>query len=158
METTYPKLTALQLTPFRVLKSQLAVKPDLLTDETCPYDPDTVAFLQVLFTGETSDGPSFLDAEDGELAALERKVAQVIREIETFETKYNLDNKDRIQFIKVKTSMLERLIEYRERIFNMKTLSDFQVRIFGFIEDHLSADGRTELILKLREHVGMEAR
>lgn len=148
----YPNITDATVTPFRVIQVLHKTHPNLLDRPDCPYSDDTKALLRT-FVGATApvgDQKTFLDDADDPYEALERQIALTLQDIAAFEAKLStLDNKDRVQFLKAKPALLEKLIELKERTNNMKVSADFMKKIYEFVDKDLDTDRRTALMKRV---------
>jgi hypothetical protein len=152
---TYPAVDDGLLTPFRVLRLLFRANPDLFERSQCPYPEDTKAFLKGMIEGTGGVDPerkSFLDGAEDVYAALEEQIALTLEDIRILEgNQSRLDQRDKVQFLKAKPALLEKLIELRERVNNMKTLSTYMKKVYAFIDKQLTPDQRTQLMADVGE-------
>lgn len=151
---TYPSIDDGLLTPFRVLRLLHRANPDLLDRPQCPYTDDQKAFLRAMIEGGgvEVERTSFLANADDPYVALEEQIALTLEDIRTLENNQNkLDQKDKVQFLKAKPALLEKLIELKERTTNMRTLSEFMKKVYAFIDRDLTPDQRTSLMQAVGE-------
>jgi hypothetical protein len=144
----YPTIDDAMLTPFRVLRVLIQANPDLFERPDCPYTPDQRMLLQAMIKGGAEAArTSFLAGADDPYEALQEQIALTLEDIRDLEkTLSALDQRDKVQFLKAKPGLLEKLIELQERSANMKTLSDFMRRVYRFIDKEMDADQRTKLV------------
>lgn len=151
----YPNITDPLLSPIRVLRIYLNTNPDLFDRPECPYTEDTKRFLKELFDGSGSaeEKQSFLARAEDKIAALREQIAQTLDDVRDAEKHGKLDQKDRVQLLKAKPALLEKLIELEERAVNVKTLSDFMKTIYRFVDKDMDPDQRTKLMKALDAHL-----
>ena len=155
-QINYPSIDDGYLTPLRVLRLLYKSNPDLFDRPECPYSGDQVVFLRGLIEGgsEPVERESFLAKADDKYEALGEQIALTLEDIRTLEGNLNkLDQRDRVQFLKAKPGLLEKLIELQERTTNMRSLSEFMKRVYTFIDKEMTPDQRTSLMKALGEHI-----
>jgi hypothetical protein len=60
------------------------------------------------------------------------------------------DASDRIQFVKAKTILIQKWVEIKEKIYNVREIADFQSIVIKMLDEVLSKDARQLFIDKLR--------
>lgn len=145
----YPTLTGTDMTPFRVLKSQLALDPDYLSRPDCPYPQVLKAELAELLTGRVKAVRKLDDADDLliELTGVYDSLKEMGEQIGT------IDAKDKIQWMKAQVSVLERLTELMSRVVNMRQMSRFRRVVLELLDNILEPAQRTLFVEKLGEIV-----
>ena len=60
------------------------------------------------------------------------------------------DSSDKIAFYRAKTALIERWANTKERIYNLKEMSEFQSSILAVMDEVLTVDQRADLVERLR--------
>jgi hypothetical protein len=126
------------------------------TDVKCPYSPELKAVLVKIVGAESEERR--VVAEVIELGADADKYDHMIREIEsTIVEMSNIetdlsdgDASDRIQFVKAKTILIQKWVEIKEKIYNVREIADFQSIVIKMLDEVLDKDARQSFIDKLR--------
>lgn len=148
-QITYPAVDDGLLTPFRVLRLLYVANTDLFDRKDCPYTDSQKTFLRAMLGGDhsTEDRVSFLASAEDPYMALKEQIALTFEDIRTMEkSQIRMDQKDKIQFLKAKPGLLEKLIELEERSTNIKTLSDHMKTVYAFVDKVCTPDQRTQLM------------
>jgi hypothetical protein len=88
---------------------------------------------------------------------LSAQITLVLRQIQTLEQQgAGLSAKDRIQLLKAKPALIEKLVELTERANNARANAEFRRLVLEFIESELNPDQRTALMRRLRAHLESE--
>lgn len=156
MSQYYPDITADSLTPFRTLVALLNKDPGLLLRSDCPYEPKTLEFLTRYFgkpPEEEYDLEALSDPEN-----LDHELAKLYAGLIRFQNSDRIDPKERVQWAKAMTGILNKIIEMRERVFNLKKYSNFQTRVMTFLETVATPDQRTEFVDMLGEFITSEGK
>lgn len=169
--SNYPTLRLGVLQSIASLKAACDAEDGFLRKPDCPYDIDTIKLLEELFRGKTvevikevvvaerkgvgrpKEGKlSDDDAEEvegearGLLAELNKMGLTAEGDMKEFDTKTKLD------IIKVKTSLLEKLVSIRERFSNVRKVSAFQNTVISILDDLVAEDSRDEFMKRLEPY------
>lgn len=140
----FPTLTTDMLTPLKAIAGQMKTNPDYLKDS--PYPEEVRNFLKSFLGGELKVEP--LEIED-----MDVEIAKLIRDVRTVaDSSTGIDAKDRASVLKTQGQLLERAVALKERVTNLRNLSDFQKRVMTALETVLNADQRTKFIKILGEY------
>jgi hypothetical protein len=147
-EHFYPTIREEQVMLFNVVVQNLEKDPGYLDHPSCPY-PDTV---KNFFRKSTASAPVidlFADGEDREMV-LDKQVEKLINDLEAFaNTLGNADHSEKLQYYKTKTTLIEKLISMRERVFNLKELNEFRSVVIQFMDEICTKDQITDLMKRL---------
>jgi hypothetical protein len=126
----------------------------------CPYSDELKGFLKKIVAETRFDDrkEKKKDTDKEELAENADKFDRMLREVETtiadmadLEDKMEeADTGDRIQFVKAKTSLIEKWINIKERIYSVREIAEFQSTIIEVMDMVLSKDQRHQFIERLR--------
>jgi hypothetical protein len=143
----YPSIDDALLVPFRALQQQLVKTPDLLTRAECPYPPAIRAELTQLLQ---APAPEAMDLDLEDIDTLEGEISQLYRNVKAFSAGMaQSKDKDAINLYKTLTSLLEKIMEMRGSVLNMKNMSDFQRRVLEVLDNIVTPEQRAEFIEKL---------
>lgn len=144
----FPTITTEMLVPFQALLAQLATDPKVLDQADCPYSNETKDFLKRLAGFATSTGGNTAIAFTTE--ELEQEVSDLLRSAK--EASANLgtiEAKDKMAVLKGQGQLLEKLIELRERMLNLKHMSAFKRVVIDVLDTVCTPAQRTEITTKL---------
>lgn len=150
---TYPTVTDASLVPFRALDVQLKTFPDLFDRPECPYPPHIRQFLSRLVAQQAPaaapTGP--MSEED-----LETEIVTLYRDLQTASAQLTgVDPKDKAAFLKTIGDLLTKMVTLREKVINMRQMSDFQRRVVQVLEGVLEPHQRTEFIKILGDYADL---
>jgi hypothetical protein len=169
---SYPTLRIAILQGLMSLKAALEQDQDYLKHPDCPYDGDTVELLERLFTARIVEvikevqiapppeakkrGPKSAKRElsDDEMAEVEQEARELLKELRDMGGVKelgvpNLDTATKLQIIKVRSQLLEKLVSIRERITGARKIAQFQATVIGILDDLVGDEGRDEFITRL---------
>lgn len=140
----FPPISPESLTPFNAI---LAQGPEVLEDPTCPYPDETKRFLKKLFGDQQ---PQYRDTEfDVDEIGLE--VANVYESVRRAgdDVRVNSDPKDKVAILKMQAGLLEKMVNMKEQVRNLKWMSQFQSAVTNWIDENLTPAQRSEFISHL---------
>ncbi|WP_139267604.1 MULTISPECIES: hypothetical protein [unclassified Beijerinckia] len=130
---------------------------EYLGQTSCPYPRELRVYLnRFLSEGPVSGGdrvPVFEGAKDKFEVVLEEVEAtiEMMKKIELdVSMSTDTDPSDRIQLVKAKTSLLEKWVSLKERVYTLRETVEFQQIVFGVMDDMLDVNGRTQFRNRLR--------
>ena len=89
--------------------------------------------------------------------ALDKQVEKIINDLEAYALTLGTgDVSERLQYLKTKTTLVEKLINMRERLVNLKELNEFRGVILGFMGDVCTKDQITDLMKRLDGVFGID--
>lgn len=143
----YPAITAESLIPIKAVRGLLAQDPDYLNE--APYDAQTKQFLAELCGAKVSSAPAVtLETPED----LERELVALFNDLKTLQKDIqNVDARDKVQWAKAIVSILDRLIELRERNLNLKMLAEFQRTVITIMDEVLEPHQKTEISQRLQK-------
>lgn len=124
--------------------------PDYFRDPACPYP-----WLAQYMKRETSEDRIRLfnehqDAEEASETVI-GEIQATIEEMKGLERELSdADASDRLAFYKAKTAMLEKWTSLKEKLINMKWMSDFQKRVIAIMEEVMDKDQQQEMKRRLK--------
>jgi hypothetical protein len=135
-----------------------------LKDASCPYDDkikrlvlDVVAFRSGISPPAQSTPPappSTPLSEDEIDSTLAEDLYGVFTELKNYGKGISSsDQTERMAYFRTATSLLERLVNARERALGVKQIKDFQDTVLTIMEDTLTIDQRTEVMERLRSAI-----
>ena len=169
----YPKLDLGSLASIMVIRQQTEMFEDYFENKACPYDEDTKRQLQKLFavievekivekviereikvevekpTGQR--GPKVKMKTSGvSLEEVSKEIQDIREELKTLKTdSVGLDTGDRIQIIKTRATLVEKLVSMDEKVNNLKRLSTFQSVTMGILDDLMEEEQRKQVIKRI---------
>lgn len=165
---SYPTIKATDLPKLVSIVEQAAADPKYLDPASCPYDEKSInnikRILEVCSTigqyavergppargkvGRPTKGPSIpIDEVEREVDEIRKELADLKVDGQTMETS------DRIQVIKTRAALIERVIGMKERIADVKRYHSFVQTVIGIMEQHLSPKERETVLEELKQHV-----
>lgn len=172
----YPFISTDVINALTTLSEQIIAYEDFLDRPECPYDPITKEMLRrmIRVKAEVPVAPdqskiTTRRIETAEMAVSEgskrgRKlkdggviIDDVAKEIEAIRAELQqlkldstkLPTNEKIQIIKTRAALVEKLIAMSERCINIKTQSRFMTTVMGLLDDLVPNDERLEFIRRL---------
>lgn len=126
----YPDISVDTVMSLRMLIKDIRTNPNLLNDS--PYDEVTKQTLKQLLNGDVSDKQDVnLSIEDLDYEKETLKLYKDINAIDDME----IDAKERISLIKVKTSIIQDLLNMMKESKRIKEINKFEEIVFGILTE-----------------------
>ena len=126
----YPDISVDTVMSLRMLIKDIKTNPNLLNDS--PYDEVTKQTLKQLLSGNISDkSDANLSIEDLDYEKETLKLYKDINAIDDME----IDAKERISLIKVKTSIIQDLLNMMKESKRIKEINKFEEIVFGILTE-----------------------
>lgn len=181
----YPKLDLTAVAALRTLHQQYRLHEGYLDNPDCPYDDDTKAVLEKIMAPETIEKIVEVEKIVERKATIAERAAEgggtgpkkitlktsgvdndeVAKEIEDIRRELQqlkidakgLQTSDKIQIIKTRAGLVEKLVAMSERIFNLKRMSLFQSTVLGILDDLMPEDRRKDFLKRIQPFAVEEA-
>ncbi len=149
----YPSLRAETIMSLNAVALNIQKDPNYLDHSDCPYDDKTKEFfrkrIDVVGSNGVSDSPNLFEGEN-ELEVLDEQIIKVINDLEVFGQKLTVaESPDKMGYFRTKTALIEKLVNMRERVFNIKEINDFKLTLLAFMNEILTKDQVTNLMSRL---------
>lgn len=116
--------------------------PNLLEDVNLPSE--FVKLVKPLIQTDNAKGKDIND--------LETEISDLYKEVNEFKPGSLDDDRDaQQQYLKLKAALIGKLVDLKERTWNLRTLKNFQDRVLLAIDKVMSAEQRTEFMKILGE-------
>lgn len=116
--------------------------PNLLEDVSLP--PEFVKLVRPLILAEVGKTKDITD--------LETEISELYREVNDFKPGTLDDDRDaQQQYLKLKAGLIGKLVDLKERTWNLRTLKNFQDRVLLAVDKVLTAEQRTDFMKTLGE-------
>lgn len=173
----YPKIDLGAVAAFLTIRQQMTQFEDYLDSSDCPYDKDTKKQLARLLTTEVVEkivevekiierkvevaqraaegggtGPkkTSLKTSGVNLEEVSTEIQDLRKELQQLKMdSKNLQTGDKIQIIKTRAGLVEKLVSMDEKVNNLKRLSLFQSTVMGIMDDLIPPDRRKDFIKRL---------
>lgn len=156
----YPQFREEQVMVINLIIQNLEQNPEYLDAPECPYS-DSVKDLFRKFRGAAATIEDFdlFDGDDEYEVVLDKQVEKLLNDLESFGmTLGSGDTSEKIQYFKTKSVLIEKLVNLRERLMNLRELAEFRSVIIGFLEDVCDKDQVTKLMQRLDGVFGSDVR
>lgn len=143
----YPTLREETVAVLNTILQQIDKDPGYLSSPECPYSD---LAKQVL--GKFKSSAEVVDIFEGkdEVLVIDQQIHAIINDLESVgSTLGSADQAEKLNYFKVKTTLLEKLINMRERTFNLKELNEFRSTILAFLDEVCTKDQITDLMKRL---------
>lgn len=157
----YPTLSLTELSKLKTVIQNISDDPKYLDGRVCPYDKPVRDMLRSMAEdpiiaatlspdnarkkpGAPRKGPVIPMGE------LEQEFQDLRTEINSLKSDAKgLEPHERIQVVKTRAALIEKIISMKERINNLNRNTKFIATVIGLIEDELDQDARLRIIDKL---------
>lgn len=171
--SNYPTLRLGVLQGIAALKASVDADPGVLRRPECPYDNDTIDLLEKLFKpveverivevevtkpqrGKVGRPRKNAGGEvtDDDAAELEEEAKACLTELRamgrTMEGEMkSLDTKTKLDIIRAKTTLMEKLVSIRERFSSVREVAGFQQTVISILDDLIPEERRDEFLKRL---------
>lgn len=173
MDNNYPTLRLGVLQGIATLKAACDAEPGYLRKPACPYDNDTVKLLEKVFkplevvvekevyiekptkgkVGRPKKAKELSDSDAAEVEAEAKEMLKELRQLDkTIEGEIKqLDTKTRLDILKVRANLMEKLVSIRERFTSARKVAEFQQIVVGILDDLVEESKRDEMLKRLEE-------
>lgn len=157
----YPTIREETIMTMNIVAMSLAQDPEYLDRKECPYSPMIKQFfknkIEVQAPAINDEGEFDLFQGDDEMLVLDQQIIKVINDLEKFGTQLGTaDTAEKMAYFRTKTSLIDKLVSMRERIFNLKEISDFKTRVMSFMNEVLNKDQITQFMRKMDGALGVK--
>lgn len=152
---TFPNITYDSILPFMVVLQKVSQDPSILDSSSCPYTPEVITFLRSL-SPETSimSAETLFGEEDSDVEVIEAEIKNQISYLSEMKlTMGGKTQKEKMDFLKISTTMLEKLVALQEKSSNMQQINEFRSEIMSIFEQILSPDQRTLVMERLETYL-----
>lgn len=145
----YPTIRDEMAVALNAVAQNLIQDPSYLDHPECPYSPAVKAFFRSRIEASSGPGIDIFAGED-ELIVLDTQIIKVINDLEKFGNTLTSDDvAEKMAYFRTKTSLIEKLVTMRERLANLKEISDFRQIILAFMNEVCTKDQITNLMHRL---------
>lgn len=162
---TYPEIDIQDLNNVIKLIEDVTENPDMLDPANCPYDEDVQTKLKKISgwmhpaarasvekeknpVGRPKAGPVLpVDEVEKEIDDLRKDITQLKLDAKGLETA------DRIQIIKTRATLVEKMIAMKERTTNVKKQMQFVQNVIALMEDVMDQKQREVMIERLKSYL-----
>ena len=148
----YPTIRDEMAVALNAVVQNLEQDAGYLDHPDCPYSPAIKSFFKSKIQTTVSGGGADFDLFEGadELLVLDEQIIKVINDLENFgNTLTANDVTEKMAYFRTKTSLIEKLVNMRERLANLKEINDFRTIILDFMNEICSKDQITTLMHRL---------
>lgn len=141
IEPYYPPVEEQTAFAVEVLLKLLDQDPDHLERPECPYSDDVRNLLKRL--AEKRQSTAEVEDLEDEAGSLFQKLKELGTAIDA------ADTKDRVAYMRVATSLFDKLITLKERSAGMKKMAEFQRTVLDVIDSVMTPEQRTIMMDRL---------
>lgn len=131
----YPTISDDSIATLKLAQSFLTKEgPEWLNKKECPYGELVKTFLRdSMGVGEVVD---LFENADDEPEVLDRQIQKVLNKMDAMENQLaSLEPNEKLAFFKTRTALLEKLITLREKVTNLREMSEFKGTVVKGLED-----------------------
>lgn len=170
MAENYPTLSLTQIQKIKTVLDDATNDPKYLDGRICPYDRETRELLKSLIpnpvvsatlsdagdrgrkkSGAPRKGPTIPTSD------LEKEFQELREEIKTLKADAKgLEPNERIQIVKTRAALIEKILSMKERIVNIKKMEEFISQVIQLMEDELPQDLRLKFLNALEPFAEQE--
>lgn len=162
----YPKLNVKELPKLVAIVEQAISEEGYLDPSNCPYDEATIKLIKSILDAAKQDiiidhtqpsrgkvgRPSHQPTIP--LEEVEREIDEIRKELADLKIDgQTMDTSDRIQVIKTRAALIERVLGMKERIGGVKQFNSFVQTVISIMQDYIDAKDRESLIGELKQYV-----
>ncbi|GFD77297.1 hypothetical protein KUL118_01590 [Tenacibaculum sp. KUL118] len=150
----YPEFTPNLFTTLNTWKKLIQDDPTYLEDEDCPYEPNEIEFLALLFSPNSNDGMTVAAQEIEDLDSIpdfETEALQLYRDMKSFKTALNKsDTSEMTSTFRTMVSLMEKILDVQERASGIKQFGVFKTFILDSMERYLTPQQKSEFIDEMK--------
>lgn len=159
----YPQIELRQVDAIASIVEKAINDPAYLNPENCPYDRATVKSIQRLVelsspitvddkptkgkVGRPTKGPII------PLSDVEKEIDEIRKELNTLKIDgQTMETSDRIQVIKTRAALIERILGMKERISDVKRFHAFVQTVINIMDTELEPKSRERILQDLKKY------
>lgn len=151
----YPEIPEGAVWALGIVKQHLIENPDYLSAPECPYNSEVLKFfgagMPMVTTELVADG----DGEVEEVHDLEGETSRLYTELKAFGIALQSgDTSEKNTYFRLSVSLLEKLLDLKERTIGVKQVTEFTNTVLTIMEDELTPDIRTKIVHRLKTILG----
>lgn len=160
----YPTISINELEKLKVIITNASDDPRYLDGRVCPYDKPTREMLKALIPDPIIEATLGTAGEErGQvgrprkapvlpMSEVEKELNELREEIRQLKTDAaGLEPNERIQIVKTRAALIEKIIGMKERITNINKMHKFTSSVIQVMEDELPQESRLRVIAKFEE-------
>lgn len=154
----YPKFPEDLAMTIEIVTRSLGKDDTYLDAADCPYPDALKAFFRRVASGGV-DLTATIDLFEGqeETDVIDKQIQKVLSDLDGMSaTMKSAETNEKIAYYKAKTGLLEKLISLKERVFNLKEISQFRGVLMEFMDAVCTKDQISELMKRLDGTLGTE--
>jgi hypothetical protein len=159
----YPPIDIAEISTFLTIIEDYIDDPSYFDPTECPYDPDIMDKIKklvqpVMVASATIDEKNPVGRPTKQVVLPIDEVEKEINDIRQELASLKIDGKtletaDRIQIIKTRAALVEKIIGMKERVTNLRTQKQFVTVVIGIMEDMMDQKQREKMIKLLEPYL-----
>lgn len=139
----YPKIDRSSIWAMVEFVEAAKTQPELLTNPDCPYPAEFMTIVRSLFNKDKAKEASASTFED-----LEDEIKNIYNDLDEFKTAIDQDSEGQVYvaYMRLRAQLLTKMVEVKERIYNAKSLKQFQDRVLQGIDKICTPEQRTQFM------------
>jgi hypothetical protein len=152
----YPIIKDEAVLTMQIVVQSLEKDPGYLDSAECKYSDTVKAFFRRATASTTPVSIDLFDGED-DLQVIDGQIQKVLSDLEAMGAQMvNAEPNERVNYFKAKTTLLEKLVTMKEKVFNLKELNDFRNTLIATLEDICTKDQITTFMQRLDGLLGVK--
>jgi hypothetical protein len=144
----YPTLKDDQILTLQIVVKSIEKDAGYLDSSDCPYSDVIKDFFRKISRPEVLAVDLFENRDDIEV--LDEQIQKVLSDLERMgPAMLTAETNERLAYFKAKTTLLEKLVNMKERVFNLKEMNDFRNIVISTIETVSTKDQIAEFMKNL---------
>lgn len=164
----YPTISLTELQKLKTILNNASDIPKYLDGRICPYDAATREILKELAQPPAVASLGVAGEPRGQVGApkkgpilpiseLEKEFEDLRKEIQELKADAKgLEPNEKIQIVKTRAALVEKILSMKERITNVKKTQNFIAVVMQILEDELPQEARLRVIEKLEPYAEEE--
>lgn len=136
-----------------IIGKKLKEDPDYLKNDDCPYSDEVKALFEGVREVVVPGGLVTPLAVKTTWDKLQEEMASIFDELneigEELENNESVEPKDKINYVKAKAGLMQKLVEMQERVHGIQQISAFYRVVMDIMENVLTIDQRTKVMERL---------
>ncbi len=140
----YPKIDRSSIWAMVEFVEAAKTQPELLTNGDCPYPKEFMEIIRSLFNKDKAvKAVTASSMED-----LEEEIQSIYNELDEFKSAIDTDKDGQVyvSYMRLRATLLTKMVEVKERIYNVKSMKTFQERLLKGLDAVCTAEQRTNFI------------
>lgn len=151
----YPNINSETVMTLSLIEKFLDKDPKFLDHDDCPYPAEVKSFFSKRAQAMSAPAVNIFEDED-DVDVMDKQIQKVLSDLDSMgAAMVAAEVNERIAYFRAKTTLVEKLMNLKERVFNLKELQEFRATVLQGLDDICDKDQITTFMKRLDGMLGV---